>query len=648
MAAYESGTVEMGLAPKLGFKPLAVVEDGCPQYRLFTPPAAPPHPLWRNEASIGAIHQLIADQGGHFWLATDGGVLEWILHPHVVTQHTSAHGLLGNATRCLAQDKGGLLWAGGASGGLTFIDPCGTAGWQPYLPLQPWRVTRLAVHPDGGVVAALSHSDGKSAVAICKVNTPATYYLQDKVESQTLTALWVAPEGTLWLGNDWGLAQYTPATGALEPISALGIGVGALAPHESGGLWVGTVQGLYHLAPDQTLSPAPAGPAQEVVGLTQAADGPLWVAMSGQLGYVVGGEWHSYPLRHPNGRRGGHHPIHKELSDEDRPRYTEEIRGVGAAPAASVFPCVVVCDDSIIGIEPPGDSRRLLRPSSHPLGSHVCHALVATPERVWAATARGIYLHDGAGWGEHDVNDWGRFTFNVLVAEAADRLWTNSGEGGINRLEVDFSIPEAGVKEPILAMAAGAGALWAATFDTVYERCPAPLGWRAIPEPIRPHLGAALIQALCYEGTAPQRTLWAGTSQGLLRYRPAPELWDWIGIDLSIQALAHDEQTGDVWAATVDGLVCANSQLRLGRGRDVRSLVFDPRAGGGVWVGTTQGLEAWPRSDGSFDPAQARRFTVENSGLAANLVTALACRTVAAGVEVWGGTPAGICCYTDG
>jgi ligand-binding sensor domain-containing protein len=174
--------------------------------------------------------------------------------------------------------------------------------------------------------------------------------------------------------------------------------------------------------------------------------------------------------------------------------------------------------------------------------------------------------------------------------------------------------------------------------------------------PVREHLRARLIQTICHQMIhAPDRrpvsTLWVGTSAGLLRYRPDVEVWDWAPGALEeapIQALAVDPRSGYLWVGTPQGLFRLDEHAahRQCEG-NILSLLFSDNPAPVVWVGTSSGLEQWSapgRGVGLADQPIAR-FTAVTSGLAADNVTALACRLVDGMPEVWAGSSSGVSCY---
>ncbi|MUG92924.1 hypothetical protein F7734_10910 [Scytonema sp. UIC 10036] len=146
-------------------------------------------------------------------------------------------------------------------------------------------------------------------------------------------------------------------------------------------------------------------------------------------------------------------------------------------------------------------------------------------------------------------------------------------------------------------------------------------------------------------------TLWVGTSSGLFRYRPTVGLWDgaWNFASgelerLSIQALALDPITNRLWIGTSMGLFSEHTWQKH-REVDVQALAFDPE--GALWLGTATGLEHWvsPGEGKWFVGEPTELFTTGNSGLAANVVTALCTNKLQDEFLLWVGSSAGVSCY---
>src|SRR6266403_4159540 len=78
------------------------------KYRRY---ALRPDPDWTSYAAQRHVRDIAFDkQRNQIWMATWGGVLCLSLDVGLCTRHTSEHGLVGNAIRCIALDDDGVVW----------------------------------------------------------------------------------------------------------------------------------------------------------------------------------------------------------------------------------------------------------------------------------------------------------------------------------------------------------------------------------------------------------------------------------------------------------------------------------------------------------------------------------------------------------
>jgi ligand-binding sensor domain-containing protein len=114
----------------------------------------------------------------------------------------------------------------------------------------------------------------------------------------------------------------------------------------------------------------------------------------------------------------------------------------------------------------------------------------------------------------------------------------------------------------------------------------------------------------------------------------------------SVQSLVIDQSNNRLWAGTDAGLysMCGGKWICF-REANIHAIAFTPE--GTMWLGTDKGLEEWPTpTDGAgLAGNPLAHFTATQSGLAADLVTALAVRAAGNRRQVWIGSPAGVSCY---
>jgi ligand-binding sensor domain-containing protein len=305
----------------------------------------------------------------------------------------------------------------------------------------------------------------------------------------------------------------------------------------------------------------------------------------------------------------------------------------------------------------PDGFRKVLAADEEDGISNAIQCLWGSVAGVWAGAARGINYHDGQDWRSTQAGPQATCLTDIRsIAEspAEERLYFASFRGGPSFLEDGDFVSGCMFEEPLTGLAASTdGSLWAATMDSLYRYVPGEPVWKPVDPPVTHHLGDRIIQCL---GSQPSGdpdgmpVIWVGTSAGLLRYRPAVKLWDgpdqWaepsiaekLG-ELSIQTLFFDAQSGRLWVGSSAGLFGSNP-WKYYPGEDVRAIgpAF-PKSGEALpdpplWLGTSKGLLYG-----------SQRFTTSNSGLAADLVTALFVRTTGGDQEVWAGAPGGLSVY---
>jgi ligand-binding sensor domain-containing protein len=597
-------------------------------------------PNWTSYASQRHICDIAFDHHRNLtWLATWGGVL--CLDSSTGTRHTSEHGLIGNATRCVVVDNDGVIWAAGQEGGICSLLPEERSPWRVHTEINSWTVLRMAPNPSGGIYAVLSNSDGE-AVLHRVSRESAAKPKADVYDRSTkeISAMIVDDEGVVWTANPWGLDRHQDNHGTKHfeqertQILALATGIG-------GGLWVGTNRGLYRFREDAAQKFQEQGPRDEIVCLAHDGDsGVLWIATATGVGRFVNNVWQLVPgsvpdrinvLRTVNIQRprvgalrsgevwaGGAHGVYK-------------VRPDGVEPVMSLHP-----EDAL---------------------SNSVQCLLATDKTLWMGTTSGLFSHSEKGWVNHKAGESQVSDVRTLVAgEEKGKLWIGSWNKGILHCEGDVCAGDPSLELPVISMSAGAdGSFWVATIDAIYHRAGMGQPWRELPSIADDRMASAVIRVICYRapnnGKNQKPVLWVGTSVGLFRYEPKQEnSWKWendVFEKRSIQSLALDPRTNLLWVGTNRGLF-SETDWKLCRDADVRALAFSPPPEHALFLGTTEQVECWTLPDNGevFAANPTANFSVHEGGLASSLVTALAVREIDdQRRQLWVGSPAGVSSY---
>lgn len=264
---------------------------------------------------------LLQDRRGALWVAaTESAVLR--LWNGRWERLDARHGVAGYATGALFEDREGLLWFGTTHGLFRIADgpvwalgerqglPTGyirsvlqTADGQawvghslglsrirdgrpaPVLPAPgqaPTSVLSLARAGDGGVWAGTYNRGvvhvGAGPAAPARPLLPATAPLS----TAQVRALLEAPDGTLWIGTEQGLAAWRDGRLDPDPLPGLPrLPVRALHRGADGRLWIGQLGGLAWREPDGRLVVPATGreyPAQSAFDFLPDPDGGLWIA----------------------------------------------------------------------------------------------------------------------------------------------------------------------------------------------------------------------------------------------------------------------------------------------------------------------------------------------------------------------------------
>jgi len=252
---------------------------------------------YRTDDYLGpnSVKTVAIDTTGGLWLGTDNGVHHF--DGETWTHYTEEDGLSSNVVTSLALAPDGTLWAGSANccilcppprGGLSHFDG---QNWTTFTEAGDCR---FSVTVDANNVAWFTELWG--GVYSFDGETLRKYETEEKFSS-LVTAIAVAPDGAIWVGNTWGdigrldgdvWTLFTDEIGLHEQ------SITSILATPAGDIWVGTVKGgVYHFDGETwTTFSAEHGLADNTVyGMAVAPNGAVWFATASGLSEFDGEVW---------------------------------------------------------------------------------------------------------------------------------------------------------------------------------------------------------------------------------------------------------------------------------------------------------------------------------------------------------------------
>ncbi|HRD94351.1 MAG TPA: two-component regulator propeller domain-containing protein, partial [Accumulibacter sp.] len=225
----------------------------------------------RDAANQGAVSSLVEAPGGRIWVGrssgieirelADGRLLQRLQHD--LRKRTS---LAGNEVAALIRDHSGLIWVGGFGVGLQRHDPNNRSIWlrgadpQPDGPFSEADV-RSVLQLDNGEIWAATHKGGV-AVMDSQLRVTGAVWPRNRRPTEAaapgarpslppvfVEAIAQAGDGSVWLGADSELYQFSGDRRQLRIVAHGGGLTRRLLASSDGSLWVATQGGVYCLRP---------------------------------------------------------------------------------------------------------------------------------------------------------------------------------------------------------------------------------------------------------------------------------------------------------------------------------------------------------------------------------------------------------------
>jgi len=269
-----------------------------------------------SSTSPDGVSSLVEAPGGLMWAGLSSGIeirdlRDGRLRQRLQHDPRKPAGLAGNEVTSLTLDHAGLIWVGGFGVGLQRHDPSNRSIWlrgadaQPDTPFSAPDVRSL-LHLDNGEVWAATHQGG-IAVMDGQLRVTGTVQPHGAGQEQTaarapgqplpavrVEAMAQAGDGTIWLGADSELHQFSRSRRQLRTLPHAGGATRRLLASSDGSLWVATQDGVFRLLPGTAavarLSQPGGQPLHaDINALAEAADGSVWIGSGKGLFRVTAG-----------------------------------------------------------------------------------------------------------------------------------------------------------------------------------------------------------------------------------------------------------------------------------------------------------------------------------------------------------------------
>jgi len=487
------------------------------------------YPKWFCYSTQRHIQQAAIDSHRKVvWMATWGGILAWSPKEQVCVRHTSEHGLIGNAQRGVVVDAIGTVWAAGHLGGLSSLALDETSTWKTHPEFSSWTVKKMVPCPGEGVYLSIQNSAGEMAIGKITNHEPLMILHTGGLESLDLMAMIVTKEeNQLWVGNGWGL-HCLKDTKDFESFDLEGSQIRSLAEAIGGGFWVGTNNGLYRFRKERDIQVTQdeEWPHSEILDLRiEPESGNLWAITPELIGRLSNNSWQpireNLPFETGLSRFSRYDDFSNPFSD-----WISEGNILVSGPEG-LFE---------VGME---FSNPVLAYSDEDQLSNAVQAIYVQKNKIWIGSARGLYEYDGSHWRNHTSDTKDLLDVRAISnGQVTDHLVVGSWLSGLHRFIEGVHIPEQGMQERIVSMTLDVNtALWVATINAVFFKKDEASPWQLIQPSASTQIGDAIIRTICYQLVKEASgeivpSVWVGTSNGLLRYRPNLQLWDRVSGDL--------------------------------------------------------------------------------------------------------------------
>ncbi len=265
------------------------------------------HYLLQDRLARGLVFEVLQDQFGFMWFATEYGLVQYdgVKEKSFVHEPGNPHSLAGNVITAIAEDREGNLWVGTQHSGVHYFDRSS----QQFKRFQHERdnphsighnkVNDVLVTEEGAVWVT---TEGGGVAVYNAIEDHFIRFEKPAIESLFTYALWDDKDKNLWLGSYFGISKWSPYDSLFLPvvnildIDSTSAWLKVVQQDKQDRIWMGFQQGgIYTLQAEtgdiSSIACTPAWPADlasnHIWDIHIDSSGNAWVATDGALYHLA-------------------------------------------------------------------------------------------------------------------------------------------------------------------------------------------------------------------------------------------------------------------------------------------------------------------------------------------------------------------------
>jgi signal transduction histidine kinase/ligand-binding sensor domain-containing protein/ActR/RegA family two-component response regulator len=231
-----------------------------------------------------SVRAIVQTPEGYLWFGTAEGLVRFDGNRFTIYDRTSSPALPSGNVQSLAVGPDGALWIGFRRHGLARLHDGKLTRWTTAEGLSGNEIDALLAAPDGDIWAVAT-AQGLNRLRDGRITT---YRREQGLPGNDCHSLALAGSSVL-VGTGAGAALVSDA--GVTPLSVNfstsgdqgPMPVMAISPSDTGGIWLGTPRGLWHIDqhggdPQRRYTKADGLPSEDITAVVKGADRTLWIA----------------------------------------------------------------------------------------------------------------------------------------------------------------------------------------------------------------------------------------------------------------------------------------------------------------------------------------------------------------------------------